>query len=166
MPVVRPGVIRETIIIEGEINNVFDFMSDFSNSPLWDPGVVSAKPEDSFDKLMITVGTGYDLVVDFNGSEMDMTYHITKYTQPNEVILEGEGKTVKARDIIKFKKIGNNQIEIDYQAELTLKSWRRPFIFFIYRSLNKIGESAKRGIENYFKYGNKDGNKDGDSNKN
>lgn len=159
MPVVRPGVIRETIIVEGEINNVFDFMSDFSNSQLWDPGVFSAKPEDSFDKLMITVGTGYDLVVDFNGTKMDMTYHITKYDQPYEVILEGEGKTVKARDIIKFKKLENRKVEIDYQAELTLKSWRRPFIFFINRSLNKIGESAKRGIENYFKYGNKEGNK-------
>lgn len=157
MPVVRPGVIRETIIVEGEIHNVFDFMSDFSNSELWDPGVVSAKPEDSFGKLMITVGTGYDLVVDLNGNKMDMTYHITKYNQPNEVILEGEGKTVKARDIIKFKKLKNRKIEIDYQAEITLKSWRRPFIFFINSSLNKIGESAKRGIENYFKYGNKDG---------
>ena len=27
MPVVRPGVIRETIIVDGEINNVFDFIS-------------------------------------------------------------------------------------------------------------------------------------------
>ena len=155
MPVVKPGVIREKIVIDGEINYVFDFIS---NSHLWDPGVLSSKPEERYDRLMISVGSSYDLKVDFNGSTIDMDYHITKYKQPYEVILEGEGKIVKVRDVIKFKKIEGNKVEIDYEANIGLNGCRRPFILFMNSSLNKLGASAKEGIENYFKYGNKNGN--------
>jgi len=158
MPVVRPGVIREKIVVKGNINRIFDFMTDFSNAHLWDPGVISSNPDNNFEKLMITVGTGYDLVVHFNGTKIDMKYYITKFNQPNEVILEGESKIVKVKDIIKFTRLENNQTQIDYEVDLTFKGWRRPFILFINNSLNKLGKSAKSGIENYFKFGNKEGN--------
>ncbi len=155
MPVVRPGVIQEKIVVNGDLENVFGVMSDFSNAHLWDPGVLSSVPEEGFDKLMISEGTSYNLVVEFNGTQMNMKYQITKYKQPCEVVLRGEGDTVRAVDTIKFKKLPNNQVEIDYEAVISLKWFRRPFIYFINNSLNKLGKSAKRGIENYFENGDK-----------
>ena len=157
MPVVRPGVIREKIIVDGNIDSVFEFISDFSNVHLWDPGVNKSTPDTNYDRLMITIGTSYRLEVEFNGNKMVMDYTITKYEAPNEVVLEGEGDHIRAIDSIKFKQIENGKVEIDYEVNLTLKGWLRPFILFLYSSLNKLGRTAKSGIENYFKYKNKNG---------
>tara|TARA_A100000164_G_C21788173_1_gene714455 strand:- start:178 stop:663 length:486 start_codon:yes stop_codon:yes gene_type:complete len=155
MPVVRPGVIREEIVVDGHLESVFDFMTDFSNSHLWDPGVVRSVSEGKFERLMIGVGSSFDLTVKFNSSEMDMKYYIIEYKHPYQVVLYGEGKIIKAIDTIKFKRLDNNKVEIQYEADLTLKGWRRPFIFFINNSLNKLGNAAKCGIQSYFKFGNK-----------
>ena len=106
---------------------------------------------------MITIGTSYDLEVEFNGNKMNMSYSITKYKSPHEVVLEGEGNIIKAIDSIKFKQLEDGKVEIDYEVNLTLKGWRRPFILFLYSSLNKLGRAAKSGIENYFKHKDKNG---------
>ena len=155
MPVVKPGVIREKIIVSGNVTHVFDFISDFSNAPLWDPGVVRSTPEKGFDKLMVSLGTSYKLNVIFKGKIIEMEYYIAKFDPPNEVVLKGESEMIYAIDTIKFKQLENNLVEINYEADLSLKSWRRPFIIFLNTSLNYLGKSAKEGIENYYKYGDK-----------
>ena len=155
MPVVKPGVIREEIVVDGQLESIFDFFADFSNAHFWDPGVVRSTSEGMFERLMVGVGSSFDLTVKFNGREMNMKYYIIEYKQPYEVVLYGEGNIIKAIDTIKFKRLENNKVEIQYEADLTLKGWRRPFIIFINNSLNKLGNAAKNGILSYFKHGNK-----------
>lgn len=155
MPVVKPGVIKESIIVNGNVNHVFDFISDFSNAPLWDPGVIMSTPEKGFDKLMVSLGTSYKLKVLFKGKIIDIEYYIAKFDPPNEVVLKGESELIYAVDTITFKQLENEKVEINYEADISLKSWRKPFIIFLNTALNYLGKSAKEGIENYYKYGYK-----------
>ena len=148
MPLVKPGVIIESVVVKGNIEDVYDFMADFSNAVKWDPGVL--KSECIKDKT-------FALTTIFNGKKSEMTYNIVSYKRPYLVTLKGDGPNVRAIDTIKFSKIDNNYTKIEYEADLTLKGFRRPFIVFIGKSLKKLGEDAIEGIRKYFFYGSKHG---------
>ena len=48
-------------------------------------------------------------------------------------------------------------VRIDYTADLSLKSWRKPLIFLIGSALNTLGVDAMQGIVNYYEHGDKNG---------
>lgn len=148
MPLVKPGIIRESVVVKGPIEEVYDFMANFSNAEKWDPGVL---------KSYCIKNKSYGLTTVFNGKKSEMTYNVIAYKRPYEITLKGDGPNVRAIDTIKFSKIDNNYTKIDYEADLTLKGFRRPFIIFIGKSLEKLGEDAIEGIRKYFFYGNKHG---------
>lgn len=59
--------------VQAPIEPLWDYLADFENSEEWDPGVVKAKLAQSFPKK---IGTSYDLITVFNGTEADVVYKI------------------------------------------------------------------------------------------
>ena len=80
---------------------------------------------------MVGVGSSFDLTVKFNGREMNMKYYIIEYKQPYEVVLYGEGNIIKAIDTIKFKRLENNKVEIQY-CRFNFKRMEET-IYYIYK---------------------------------
>jgi hypothetical protein len=100
-----------------------------------------------------------------------MTYEVSKWEPPHAaaaaaegtdgagprtamVELKGDGAKIRALDTMIFTEQGDT-VKIDYTADLSLKSFRRPFIVLISKSLDKLGKDAMSGIENFYKHGNK-----------
>lgn len=146
MPLISPGIIQEYVIVRAPIEEVYDFMADFSNAEKWDPGVIRS----------ISKGNNsFELTTVFKGKKSIMTYTVISYKRPYEIILKGNGPNVRAIDTIKFSKVDANHTKIKYKADLTLKGFRRPFIIFLNKSLEQLGKDAINGIWNYFLHGNK-----------
>ena len=92
-------VLREELIVDRPLQEVWEFISDFANSEAWDPGVASARKVTEGD---VRVGTRYALQVVFNGKEMPMTYEVTEYEPTRRVVLHGDGSPITAVDDIRF----------------------------------------------------------------
>ncbi|EGD78012.1 hypothetical protein PTSG_09650 [Salpingoeca rosetta] len=147
MPVVSAGVVNDQAHLTGKTREeVFEYLANFDNIASWDPGCLKSKRVDSGP---LKIGSSFDLVTVFKGTESKMTYTITKLDAPNEVVLEGESAMVRAIDTIKVLPSPDdpNNVVVDYTADLSLKGWRRPFILFLKNDLNKLGRDAMEGLE-------------------
>lgn len=138
------GEITDSVTVDRNINEVFDFISDFSNCKEWDPGVVDSFKFD--DK--------YYLNTVFKNTHNTMIYKIDFIDKPNKVVLSGNGSIIKAVDTIEFVKIEENKTQINYKANISLKGWRKPFIIFLSNALDQLGKKAMNGIENYYSKSN------------
>lgn len=111
-------MLREELIVDRPLQEVWEFISDFANSEAWDPGVASARKVTEGD---VRVGTCYALQVVFNGKEMPMTYEVTEYEPTRRVVLHGDGSPITAVDDIRFTATPDGGTKIDYVADLRLK---------------------------------------------
>ena len=74
-------------------------------------------------------------------------YEIVKYDFPNEVVLEGESKSVRVTDTIRVKAADEaGKTVVDYQAHIQLKGCSKVFIYFLNSALNDLGRLAMDGM--------------------
>lgn len=166
MPVARPGVIVDHVIVDGKIGEVFNFMADFTNSLRWDPGVVAAARAND-ESGPVHVGSEFNLTTRFKGKDSQMVYKLVALdSSKHEIVLTGDGSIIKAVDTMKLSQLDDGKVRIDYTADLSLKSFRKPFILFLKGALDKLGTEAMNGISNYYKYGDKQGKVQDHSNAN
>jgi carbon monoxide dehydrogenase subunit G len=121
----------------------FAFIADFANSEVWDPGTVSSKP---IGGTSVGAGSSYDLVVKVGSGTAPMVYTIETYEPDTRVVLRGEGKTVTARDDIRFAPTAEGGTRVDYTADIELKGWMRLLTPFLGGAFKKLGDDAKRGM--------------------
>jgi carbon monoxide dehydrogenase subunit G len=95
----------------------FAYLSDFSTSAEWDPGVVEA---DRTGPGPIGVGTEFRLVVEFLGRRTPLIYQIVEYEPPRAVTFVGENATVISHDRITVEASALGA-RVSYDAELKLK---------------------------------------------
>eukprot|EP00045_Choanoeca_perplexa_P018609 m.293193 g.293193 ORF g.293193 m.293193 type:complete len:206 (-) comp19111_c0_seq1:107-724(-) len=146
MPVPRAGLIQDQAVVFGEPSTVLQYLATFSNTQEWDPGCLKGKRVDSGP---LKVGSQFELVTEFKGSKSDMTYEITKYDSPNEVVLVGESKSVRVTDTIRVKPADEpGKTVVDYQAHIQLKGCSKVFIYFLNSALNDLGREAMDGLRN------------------
>ena len=69
MPVTSSGVIEDIADVPGTVEEVFDRIAMFSNTEKWDPGCKSSV---KVGNEPLGVGTTFDLVTVFKGSESKM----------------------------------------------------------------------------------------------
>eukprot|EP00730_Choanoeca_flexa_P020200 TRINITY_DN9879_c0_g1_i2.p1 TRINITY_DN9879_c0_g1~~TRINITY_DN9879_c0_g1_i2.p1 ORF type:complete len:208 (+),score=35.04 TRINITY_DN9879_c0_g1_i2:80-703(+) len=144
MPVPRPGLIQDEAIVYGDPATVFQYLATFSNTQEWDPGCLEGKRVDSGP---LKVGSKFELVTEFKGSKSEMTYEIVKYNFPEEVVLEGESKSVRVTDTIRVKPAAEDgKTHVDYQAHIQLKGCSKIFIYFLNSALNDLGKEAMDGL--------------------
>src|SRR5450755_2638014 len=101
----------------GSLEDVFSYLSDFSSTEEWDPGVVRAE---RLGEGRIAVGTRFHLVASFLGRENELTYDVIEYAPPHAITLRGENATVVSLDRITFEPFEGGT-RVTYDAELTLK---------------------------------------------
>lgn len=134
---------RASLHTDRPIDDVFAYLSDFSNSETWDPGVVSAERLTSG-----TTGAGaeFRLVARFLGSESTLDYRIVEYDAPQVVTFHGENDAVISHDRITFVAAGDGTI-VDYDAKLELKGYRRVLDPLVGVAFRRVGERALGGLK-------------------
>lgn len=134
---------RATVDTSREREDVFAYLSDFSTTQEWDPGVVQAE---RLDDGPVGEGTEFHLVTEFLGRTTALTYRIVEYDPPHAVSFRGENATVISTDRISFE-IAGGGTRVTYDADLVLKGPLRiadPLLGVVFR---RLGDRALDGLE-------------------
>ncbi len=124
------------------LDEVFAYLSDFSTTEEWDPGVVEAK---RVNGAAVGQGTEFRLVAEFLGRKNELAYRIVEYDPPNAVTLLGENATVVSRDRITFKSTAAGT-RVTYDADLALKGLLRIAGPLLALAFNRVGDRALAGL--------------------
>ena len=134
---------RATIDTPREREDVFAYISDFSTTQEWDPGVVEAE---RLNDAAVGEGTEFRLVAEFLGRKTALTYRIVEYDPPRAVTFRGENATVISNDRITFEAVGEGT-RITYDAELVLKGPLRLADPLLGLAFNRVGDRALAGLK-------------------
>ena len=133
---------RATIDIQQPREDVFAYLSDFSTTEQWDPGVVEAK---RVNGAAVGLGSEFRLVAEFLGRENELTYRIVEYDPPRAVTFLGENAAVISRDRITFADIADGT-QVTYDADLALKGLFRIADPLLGLAFSRVGDRALAGL--------------------
>jgi carbon monoxide dehydrogenase subunit G len=133
---------RAAVDTPREREYVFAYLSDFSTTQEWDPGVVEAE---RLNDGAVGEGTEFRLVAEFLGRKTALTYRIVEYDPPRAVTFRGENATVISNDRITFE-AGGQGTRITYDAELALKGPLRIADPLLRLAFNRVGARALAGL--------------------
>jgi carbon monoxide dehydrogenase subunit G len=120
----------------------FAYLSDFSMTEQWDPGVLEAK---RLGDGPIGEGTEFRLVASFMGRRTTITYAIVEFDPPNAVTFRGENATVISLDRITFERSATGT-HIVYDADLKLKGLMRIADPLLALAFKRVGDRALAGM--------------------
>jgi hypothetical protein len=116
----------------------FVYLSDFSTSAEWDPGVVEAQRVGAGP---VSKGTEFHLVAEFLGRKAPLTYRVIEYEPHRVVAFVAENATVVSYDRIIFEAIPAGT-RVTYDAELRLKGRLRLPDPLLGLAFNRVGSRA------------------------
>jgi carbon monoxide dehydrogenase subunit G len=123
-------------------DEAFAYLSDFSTSAEWDPGVVAAE---RVGARAAGERTEFRLVAEFLGRKTPLTYRVVEYDRPRVVTFVGENATVVSRDRITFETIATGT-RVTYDADLRLKGLLRLAGPLLVLAFNRVGDRALAGL--------------------
>ena len=133
---------RAAVDTPREREDVFAYLSDFSTTEEWDPGVVEAE---RLTAGAVGEGSEFRLVAEFLGRETALTYRIVEYDPPRAVTFRGENATVISNDRITFEPVDHGT-RITYDADLALKGPLRIADPLLRLAFNRVGDRAFAGL--------------------
>jgi len=133
---------RASIDTQQSREDVFAYLSDFTTSREWDPGVVEAE---RLNGQGVGEGTEFRLVAEFLGRKNELTYRIVEYDPQHAVTFLGENATVVSRDSITFEPNGE-ATRVTYDADLALKGLLRIADPILALAFNRVGDRALAGL--------------------
>jgi carbon monoxide dehydrogenase subunit G len=111
-----------TIDVPGDPKDVFDYLSDFSSTAEWDPGVAEAE---RLDTGKVGLASRFRVVVSFFGTSSEFTYRLTAFERPHRFRLEGSNGMVVSEDDIAITPVAGG-VRVTYDANLRLPIYLRP----------------------------------------
>jgi carbon monoxide dehydrogenase subunit G len=133
----------ETRRVPGPIDEVFDYLADFTTSAEWDPGVVSAR---RLDDGPVRAGSRFDVQVRFAGRTLPMTYRVERADRPTRLELTGVSPSSTARDVIALAPDGEGHTRVTWTLEVTLTGWSRLAEPLLGPLLRRLGRKAMDGL--------------------
>lgn len=131
-----------SVVSPRPLQEVFDYLSDFSTTAEWDPGVVKAERVGSSP---VGEGSEFRLLASFLGRQTPITYRIVEYDPPNAVTLRGENASVVSLDRITFQASGDGT-RVTYDADLALKGALRLADPLLVLAFRRVGDRALDGM--------------------
>lgn len=121
---------------------MFAYLSDFSTTVEWDPGVVEAE---RLGDAPVREGTEFRLVAVFLGRKTPLTYRIVEYDPPSAVTFRSESSTVVSLDRITFEPFDGGT-RIIYDADLALKGALKLADPLLRVAFRRVGARALAGL--------------------
>jgi carbon monoxide dehydrogenase subunit G len=118
------------------------YMSDFSTTQEWDPGVAEAQ---RLDTSAIRVGSEFRVLASFLGRRIPLTYRIIEYDPPRVTTLRAESSTVVSLDTITVASAAG-VTRITYDAKLSLRGPLKLFDPLLGLVFNRLGDRALAGL--------------------
>jgi len=131
-----------TIATPRPIEEVFDYLSDFSNTREWDPGVVEAE---RLDDDPVAEGSEFRIVAEFLGRRNSLLYRVVEHDPPNVVTFRGVNGSVVSLDRLTFERFGAGT-RVTYHADLTLKGPFKLADPVLALAFRRVGDRALAGL--------------------
>ncbi len=125
-----------------EPGELFAYLSDFSNTLEWDPGVVEAS---RLDDGPVAEGSEFRIVAALLGRKSSLLYRVVEFDPPNVVTFRGINSTVVSLDRLTFESFGHGT-QLTYDAELTLRGPLKLADPLLALAFNRIGARALAGL--------------------
>jgi carbon monoxide dehydrogenase subunit G len=123
-------------------DEMFAYLSDFSSTQEWDPGVIEAE---RIGDAPVREGTEFRLLASFLGRQAPITYRIIEYDPPHAVTFRGENSTVVSLDRITFEPAGGGT-RITYDADLAPKGLFKLAAPLLGVEFKRVGDRALAGL--------------------
>jgi len=133
---------KATVDTQQTPDEVFAYLSDFSSSAEWDPGVLEAE---RLGDAPVAEGSEFRLVADFLRRKTTLTYSIVEYEPPSAVTLRGENSSVVSLDRITFEP-WDGGTRITYDADLALKGPVKLADPLLALAFERVGDRALAGM--------------------
>jgi carbon monoxide dehydrogenase subunit G len=104
--------VERTFTVSRPIEDVFDYLSDFTHTNDWDPGTIETRRLEGDGGL----GTTYANRSEFMGRETELTYETIGFDRPTFFSARGRNKTATATDTMTFTRDGD-RTQIAYRAD-------------------------------------------------
>ncbi len=123
--------------------DVFAYLSDFSTTREWDPGVVYAE---RLDHGPVGLGSRFRVVARFLGREAELTYAVIDIRPGELVTLRGENASVISLDTMTFEDGWTGGTVVEYEADLALKGPLRVLDPLLALAFRRVGDRALAGL--------------------
>ena len=123
--------------------DVAAYLTDFSTTREWDPGVVEAQ---RLDHGAVAVGSRFRVVARFLGRRAELTYEVVRHEPAELVCLRGENATVVSLDTMVFSDLPGGGTRVTYDADLTLKGALRALDPLLGLAFKRVGDRAAAGL--------------------
>jgi carbon monoxide dehydrogenase subunit G len=133
---------RASIEIQQPRDQVFAYLSDFSRTREWDPGVVDAE---RLNGQVLGEGTEFRVLAEFLGRRSELTYRIVEYQPPHAVTLLGENASVISRDRITLESTTAGA-RVTWDADLALRGVLRIADPLLGLAFKRVGDRALAGL--------------------
>jgi carbon monoxide dehydrogenase subunit G len=98
-------------------DETFAYLSDFSTTAEWDPGIVEAR---RLTPAPTALGSRFELISNFGGNRQRFEYVVTEFEDGKRVALRGDGEKAVTVDVITVSPAPAGS-RVGYTADLRLK---------------------------------------------
>lgn len=105
--------VERTFTVRRPVEEVFDYLGDFTRTEQWDPGTVTTTRTSGDGGL----GTTYANTSEFMGRTVDLVYETITFQRPTRVQFRGRNKGSTATDSMTFTPTDDGATSIHYRAD-------------------------------------------------
>ena len=134
-----------TVTVNRPVDEVFDYLSDFTNTNDWDAGTVRTTRVSGDGG----VGTTYHNVSKFLGREVEIDYVVQRIVPNREFALRGENGTTVAHDTMTFREVPGGT-EVTYRGDFEFKGPLKLAAPLTVPVFNKLFDDGAKGIREAF----------------
>jgi len=136
---------RTRFEVPGAPEDVFAYLSDFSRTEEWDPGIVEAS---RLDAGPLGIGSRFRVVAGFLGRRVELEYELAEHKPSHGLLFRGGGAGLDSEDEIHLEPVGTDRTRVSWEARLRVRGALGgivdPLLSVAFRW---IGNDAARGLE-------------------
>lgn len=122
----------------------FEYLADFSNARLWDPGVSAGR---RLDAGPIGEGSRFEIELDLAGTTSTFEYVILHHEPDRRLVLQAETPRIRSLDTITIEPRRDGGSRVGYDADLRAKGALHALDLPLHLAFQVIGARAARGLE-------------------
>jgi len=130
--------VERTFEVVAPLDDVFDYLADFTHTEQWDPGTVSTT---RLDDGPLAVGSRFRNVSEFMGRRTELEYTLRELDHGKRLVFSGVNRTARATDHLTFSG-DSGRTTITYRADFEFHGFAKLVGPFIKPALERIADKT------------------------
>lgn len=139
--------VEDRVAIRRDPDDAFHALADFTQLPMWDPGIVRAR---RLDAGPLAVGARFEVIARFVGREVPMTYELVRFDPAQRhAELVGTAPGIRATDRITVHARSEGKAEVHWQADFELSGTNRLLAPIMRPLFGRLARKAMAGLRRH-----------------